>query len=104
MHEVTEQAPVNKTASYAIALRWILSHIILLSPGFVMFIWQFTLTPNNPSACLALPLIIIAAFAARAIGSANVFQKPAQYLTWIVAFGAAFGFMFFTLFLYGMLG
>ena len=45
MHEIIEQAPVNKTANYAIALRWILSHIILLSPGFVMFIWMLLLRP-----------------------------------------------------------
>src|SRR5689334_4196822 len=103
MYEIIEQAPVpippvKQHINYAIPLRWVLSHVLLLSPGFILFIWLATISPYSPAALLAIPFLIIAAFAARAIGIAKVFQKPYQYIFWMVSFGVGFAIMFGTVF------
>ncbi|MEO5952248.1 MAG: hypothetical protein ABIQ44_07270, partial [Chloroflexia bacterium] len=111
MYESTGQAPPSTTeppkkqpAAYAIFLRWVLPHILLLTPGFIGFVWASTLSPSSPTACLALPFIIGAAFASQAIGVARVFSKFEEYLLWIAAFALGFAIMFVTLFFQGVLG
>lgn len=106
MYKINEQAPVpippvKQPMNYAIPLRWVLSHILLLSPGFIMFIWLITIGPTSPAALLALPLIIGGAFAAQGIGIIKVFQKLYQYILWMVAFGVGFAIMFVSLFFSG---
>lgn len=92
------EPPAKPPSAFALFPLWVLPHIILLSPGFIWWAWQITVSPLSPGACLGLPFIIGGAFIAQALGAATLFKKLNQYLLWNAAFALGFVIMFFTFF------
>lgn len=87
--ESPESKPAKQPLPFKVMLIWVASHLLLFSPALILFLRAWTFARNDPGACLMIPLLIIGAFAAQALGVTSFFFNFKDRSDWLVAAGVS---------------
>jgi photosystem II stability/assembly factor-like uncharacterized protein len=101
---VEQLSSARQPGGRTVWLRWVLAHVLILSPTLSLALWRGTTTLKSVNdvyiIVILLPLVVIAPFVAQWIGIRGVLQTRREFILWLVA--SVIGFPLAALSLFGV--